>query len=79
MAVLVRAQVAAQVEAVLGSMVDSRLSPVVEATVAARVVTDSDRRTRRRRTLAQGSQTVTDAHGVRATLAQGDMRHSYTN
>jgi len=55
------------------------LSPVVEATVAARVVTDSDRRTRRRRTLAQGSQTVTDAHGVRATLAQGDMRHSYTN
>ena len=42
-------------------------------------VTDSDRRTRRRRTLAQGSQTVTDAHGVRATLAQGDTRHSYTN
>jgi len=43
----------------------------------AECVTDSDRRTRRRRTLAQGSQTVTD--GVRATLEQGDTRHSYTN
>ena len=27
----------------------------------------------------RGPQTVTDAHGVRATLAQGDTRHSYTN